>query len=100
MIIINAFFALSTSAIINRKAAVFHNPNIFEKSLTIKVVFAVSSLLCPFVGWLSDSYVSRYKVLVAPLYLLLLSIKCTALDVIFLSLTLYCFHIQVHYIAL
>ena len=92
MIIINALFASSFLTTSN-KATDRQYPSL-EKSIPVKIVFVASSLLCPFVGFLSDSYVGRYKILVASLYLWLLSIILMAVDVITLSSTaVYCLHI-------
>ena len=103
MIIINALFASSTlqlATVLKEVSDSVQYLYVLENS-PVMVVFAVSSLLCPFFGWLSDSYVGRYKILVASLYLWLLSIIFMALKVIIivaldefiLSMALYSFHI-------
>ena len=96
MIIINALFASTIMEITERHAADLQHPSL-KKSIFLKVAFVsivLSSLLCPLVGLLSDSYVGRYKILIASLYLWLVSIIFMALDVIILSETaLYCLHI-------
>ena len=82
-IIINALFSSSFLAI-STKDANLQYP-LLDKDIPFKFVCVVLSLLCPFVGLLSDSYVGRYKILVAALYLWLLSIIFMGLDLIILS---------------
>ena len=88
MIIINALFS-STILGVNIDSAKSQFPSIGKSIFLDNTLLIVALLFGPFIGWLSDSYFGRYKILTTSLYLWLLSIVFMALDVIFLSRILY-----------
>ena len=94
MIIINALFT-STMLGMNTTSAKVQYPSI-DKSVVLNCFFLiVVFLFCPFIGWLSDSYFGRYRILTISLYLWLLSMVFMALDVIILSRILYSIYMTV-----
>ena len=84
MIIINALFT-STMLGVNTTSARGQHPSIYRSILSGDFLFIVLLLFFPFIGLLSDCYFGRYRILIASLYLWLLSIVFMALDVINLS---------------